>query len=130
MEYKVTFEDGSSAYLMHYGVKGMKWNKHKFAKSVDDLAFNIAYDTETNAIKSNVKDYHPTAASNYALHNRWMNLLKKKGASQDTLDYNKSEYRKERAKVVSKMSYNKAAKAVSKLFGRSSGVSRKIRNRR
>lgn len=26
--YKVTFEDGSEAYLEHYGVKGMKWKDH------------------------------------------------------------------------------------------------------
>ena len=25
MEYKITFEDGSEAYLAHHGVKGMKW---------------------------------------------------------------------------------------------------------
>ena len=25
MEYLITFEDGSSGYLAHYGVKGMKW---------------------------------------------------------------------------------------------------------
>lgn len=25
MEYKLTFEDGSSAYLEHHGIKGMKW---------------------------------------------------------------------------------------------------------
>ena len=29
MEYKVTFEDGSEAYLAHYGVKGMKWRNRK-----------------------------------------------------------------------------------------------------
>lgn len=28
MDYRITFEDGSDAYLMHYGVKGMKWRKH------------------------------------------------------------------------------------------------------
>ena len=27
MDYKLTFEDGSSGYLAHYGVKGMKWKK-------------------------------------------------------------------------------------------------------
>lgn len=29
MEYKFTFEDGSEAYLAHYGVKGMKWKNRK-----------------------------------------------------------------------------------------------------
>ena len=28
MELKLTFEDGSSGYLAHYGVKGMKWKDH------------------------------------------------------------------------------------------------------
>ena len=28
MELKFTFEDGSSGYLAHYGVKGMKWKDH------------------------------------------------------------------------------------------------------
>jgi hypothetical protein len=28
MDYKFTFEDGSEAYLAHYGVKGMKWKDH------------------------------------------------------------------------------------------------------
>lgn len=29
MDYKLTFEDGSSAYLMHHGVKGMHWGERK-----------------------------------------------------------------------------------------------------
>lgn len=28
MEYKITFEDGSSGYLEHHGVKGMHWGVH------------------------------------------------------------------------------------------------------
>lgn len=28
MDYKFTFEDGSSAYLVHHGIKGMKWGVH------------------------------------------------------------------------------------------------------
>lgn len=29
MDYLITFEDGSDAYLFHYGVKGMKWRNRK-----------------------------------------------------------------------------------------------------
>lgn len=36
MDYKVTFEDGSSAYLTHYGVKGMKWRKHLKKGIIED----------------------------------------------------------------------------------------------
>lgn len=35
MELKFTFEDGSEAYLQHYGVKGMKWKDH-MAKPEDE----------------------------------------------------------------------------------------------
>lgn len=28
MDYLITFEDGSSAYLEHHGIKGMKWGVH------------------------------------------------------------------------------------------------------
>ena len=40
MAYLVTFEDGSSGYLQHYGVKGMKWGvwnestRNRYSKSV------------------------------------------------------------------------------------------------
>lgn len=35
MDYKFTFEDGSEAFA-HYGVKGMKWRKHKAQDSDED----------------------------------------------------------------------------------------------
>lgn len=35
MDYKFTFEDGSEAYLAHYGVKGMTWKNH-MAKPEDE----------------------------------------------------------------------------------------------
>ena len=33
MDYLITFEDGSDAYLSHYGVKGMKWKHRKGTQS-------------------------------------------------------------------------------------------------
>lgn len=35
MDYLITFDDGSEA-LMHYGVKGMKWRKHKAKDFIDE----------------------------------------------------------------------------------------------
>lgn len=92
MDYILTFEDGSDAYLSHHGVKGMKWGvwneetkaRHtggKFKQKRDlEKAANQQYKKDVQKAK---EEYKKAKASSKGIKNRADNVSKYNSALWD-----------------------------------------------
>ena len=123
MDYVVTFEDGSSGYLAHHGIKGMKWgvwNAETKARRTGSKPMTARkYTKSLNKLDNDLKAATIAGANNSAAMKKYQKAAKKaeiKGNEKRAFKMNnKAEFYQEKLSSVSKYKTQKGKELVDTL---------------
>lgn len=108
MDYLVTFDDGSSGYLAHHGVKGMKWGKWNPETQAKYTGANRPrdYEKRLNSLDHDLRVstmYASNAAKQQGIYSRKARRAEQKGKNEKARKYkNLAEIQKRKISDISK----------------------------